>query len=163
MRLWQGFGALRTNDGRQWAGIGQLGQIGELESAIGGSAPQASFTLSGVDPSLIADALNVDNEVFNRDCNVYIQFFDVDFKPLDNPYVLWAGLMDTMRVRQNGPDECSVELTAETIFARRSLPPLGNLSSREQRRFYPGDTGLDLIPSLMSTVAIWPVISSSYP
>lgn len=158
MYLWQGFGTLRTNNGTNWQGIGQLGQISDLESAIGGNAPQAKFTLSGVDQKLIASALDQQDEIYGRDCNVYIQFFDSEFNCLDNPYVTWAGTMDQMRVRQSGPSECQVDLTAETLFARRSLPPLGNLTDREQQRFFPGDNGLTFIPSLMSKTAIWPVI-----
>lgn len=160
MRLWQGFGTLHTNDGNDWQGIGHLGQIGELESAIGGTSPQTTFTLSGVDPGLIADALNSSDEVSNQPVDVLFQYFDENFACLDNPYVLWSGLMDVMRVRQRGPDECVVEVSAEPPFARRTLPPLGNLSDREQQRFFPGDTGCSFIPSLISTAAIWPVIVS---
>jgi len=163
MRLWQGFGTLVTNDANEWSGIGQLGQIGDLESSIGGTSPRAEFTLSGVDPDIVADALAAEDEINNRDVNVYIQFFNNDYTCLDNPYVVWAGIMDNMRIRQAGPDTCTVELSAETIFSRRSLPPLGILSDREHQQFYPGDTGLAGIPSLMSKVAIWPVILPGFP
>jgi hypothetical protein len=158
MRLWQGFGTLQTLDGNAWNGIGQLGQISDLESAIGGTAPMARFVLSGVDTTLISEALNQAEEIHNRDCNVYMQFFNDDLSPLDNPYVVWAGLMDVVRIIQTGSSECRVEMSAETIFARRALPPLGNLTDREQQRFFPGDDGLKFIPSLMSKTAIWPVI-----
>jgi hypothetical protein len=158
MRLWQGFGPLHTNDGHDWQGIGQLGQIGDMESAIGGSAPQVTFTLSGVDPDIISDTVNASDEVKGRDVTVYMQFFDSDFQCLDNPYAVWAGLMDVMRIRQTGPTQCSIELSAETIFARRSLPPLGNLSDREQQRFFPGDTGCAAIPMMVQKTVIWPVI-----
>jgi hypothetical protein len=157
MRLWQGFGTLHTNDGNDWQGIGQLGQISDLESAIGGTAPQAKFVLSGVDPQILADALDQQNEIYGRNCNVYMQFFDDNFNCLDKPYVIWAGLMDTIRITQN-VDGCQVEMTAETIFARRAKPPLGMLSDREQQMFFPGDNSLAGIPALMSKTAIWPVI-----
>jgi hypothetical protein len=156
MRLWQGFGTLRTNDSNTWQGIGQLGQISDLESAIGGTAPQARFTLSGVDPTILANALDA-QEIYGRDCDVYMQFFDDSFNCLDNPYVVWAGLMDTVRITQS-VDTCQVELSAETIFARRAKPPLGMLSDREQQSFFPGDNSLAGIPALMSKTSIWPVI-----
>jgi hypothetical protein len=162
MRVWQGFGTLHTLDGNDWKGIGQLGKIGDLESSIGGSSPLSTFTLSGVDADILAAALNEDEEINNRDINVYMQFFDENFTPLDNPYVIWAGLMDRLRVKQN-VETITVELSAETIFARRALAPLGNLGDREQQQFFPGDTGLSGIPSLMSKVAIWPVILPGFP
>jgi hypothetical protein len=157
MRLWQGFGTLHTNDGNNWEGIGRLGQISDLESAIGGTAPQAKFILSGVDPTILAGALDQETEIYGRDCDVYMQFFNEDFTPLDNPYVVWSGLMDTLRITQT-VDTCQVEMTAETLFARRSKPPLGMLSDREQQQFFPGDNSLTGIPALMSKTSIWPVI-----
>lgn len=158
MRLWQGFGTLHTLDGNDWAGIGELGQIGDLESTIAGNAPQATFTLSGVNPSILAEAMNTSDEVYGRDVNVYLQFFDEGFAPLDNPYVAWAGTMDVMHVKQT-VETCTIELTAESIFFRRSLPPLGYLSDRDQRRFYPDDHGLAIMPGMVARTVLWPVIN----
>lgn len=157
MRLWQGWGTLSTLDGHDWQGIGQLGQIGDLESTIAGNAPQATFNLSGVDPAIMAHAMNTSDEVYGRDVNVYIQFFDFQFKPLDEPYVAWAGTMDVMHVKQT-VDTCVIELTAESIFFRRSSPPLGTLSDRDQRRFYPDDHGLVIMPGMVARTVLWPVI-----
>jgi hypothetical protein len=157
MRLWQGFGTLRTNDDNEWQGIGQLGRIGDLESTIAGDAPQATFTLSGVDTAILSEAMNTSDEVYGRDVNVYIQFFDENFAPLDDPYVCWAGTMDVMHVKQNA-DTCTIELTAESIFFRRASPPLGTLSDRDQQRFYPGDRGLAIMPGMVAKAVLWPVI-----
>jgi hypothetical protein len=157
MYLWQGFGTLHTTDGNAWQGIGQLGQISDLESTIAGTSPTASFRLSGVDPAILAEALNTSEEVYGRDVNVYMQFFDESFNCLDDPYVVWAGTMDVMHVKQTA-DTCVVELTAESIFFRRSLPPLGNLSDRDQRRFYPGDASLAIMPGMVARSVLWPII-----
>jgi hypothetical protein len=70
MRLWQGFGTLDTLDGHSWDGIGELGQIGDLESTLAGDAPQATFTLSGVNPAILHEAMNTSAEVYGRDVNV---------------------------------------------------------------------------------------------
>lgn len=158
MRLWQGFGTLRTNDGHDWQGIGQLGQVGDLESAIGGVAPQVTFGLSGVDSGLIADTLSASSEVYGRDVTVYLQFFDDNFQCLDNPYAVWAGTMDRMKVKQSGPATCAIELSAETLFARRALPPLGNLSHLDQQRLFPGDGGLVDVSQMVTKSVQWPVI-----
>jgi hypothetical protein len=158
MRLWQGFGTLDTLDGHSWDGIGELGQIGDLESTLAGDAPQATFTLSGVNPAILHEAMNTSAEVYGRDVNVYIQFFDENFRPLDNPYVCWAGMMDVMHVKHN-VSRCTIELTAESLFFRRSLAPLGTLSDRDQNRFYPGDTGLSVMPTMVAKSVLWPVIA----
>lgn len=161
--LWQGFGTLKTLDDNEWEGIGALGRVGDIESAIGGTAPSVTFTLSGVDPDLIADALASGDEVFGRPVKVYIQLFDDDWACTDNPYCVWSGIMDTMKVMQSGTDTCTVELNAESPFARRALAPLGNMTDREQQILFPGDKGLSLTPTLMSKQVAWPVIQPGYP
>jgi hypothetical protein len=157
MRLWQGFGTLLTLDANEWQGIGQLGRISDLESSIGGTSPSASFTLSGVDSGLVADSLSAENEIFGQNVDVFIQYFNSSWACLDEPYAVWSGIMDKVRIKQ-GPDSCEIEVSAETIFARRALPPLGNLTHLEQQMFFPGDRGLSYIPQLLSKVAIFPVI-----
>jgi hypothetical protein len=161
-RLWQGFGTLHTNDDNDWEGIGRLGKVADLEAPTGTSSPSATFVLSGVDPTLVSAALDPD-VIRNRDVFVYMQFFDEAMVPLDDPYVVWSGTMDTVNIKQSGPDLCTIEVTAEPPFIRRSFPPLGNLVDREQQMFFPGDVGLAAIPSLMSKVAIWPVIQPGFP
>lgn len=157
-RLRQGFGNLRTNDGHDWSGLGEFGQISDIESSIAGSAPQVTFALSGVDAGLISKSLDSSNEVKGRSVTVYFQFFDENFQLLDNPYAVWVGIMDVMRVKQNA-STCSIELTAETIFTNRSHPPLGTLSDRDQQRLRPGDTGLSLMPEMVSKSVTWPYIA----
>lgn len=161
-RLWQGFGTLLTNDDNEWEGIGRLGKVNDLEAPTGTSSPSASFILSGVDPTMVAAALDPD-VITNRDVFVYIQFFNEAMVPLDDPYVVYSGTMDTVNIKQSGPDLCTIEVKAEPPFVRRSYPPLGNLVDREQQMFFPGDVGLTFIPSLQSKVAIWPVILPGYP
>jgi len=157
-RLWLGLGLLSAG-GHEWSGIGELASISGLESAIGGTAPVVTFGLSGVDPSILGAALATSDEVKGRDATIFLQFFDEDAQTLDNPYAIWAGVMDVMRARSEGTETRTVELTAETLFTRRASPPWGYLSDRDQRRLFPGDRGLEEMASMANKNAEWPVFT----
>jgi hypothetical protein len=158
-RLWLGHGLLSAG-GYEWSGIGELASISGIESAIGGSAPQVTFGLSGVDPNLIGAALATSDEVKGRDAAIYLQFFDEAAQTLDNPYAVWLGVMDVMRVQADGPTTRRIELTAETLFTRRASPPWGYLSDRDQNRLFPGDRGLEEMAAMANKTVEWPVFKS---
>jgi hypothetical protein len=155
VRCWQGYGAINAG-GYSWDGIGELGAISGLESAIGAIAPQVSFQLSGVSPTLITEAMSASSEVKGRNVTVYIQFFDQAMQPLDNPYAIFCGLMDVMKVKADGPATRTIELTAEGLFSRRGVPPWGYLSASSQRALYPGDAALDMMQQMQNISTGWP-------
>ncbi|PNG27000.1 hypothetical protein [Methylocella silvestris] len=155
VRVWSGLGDLAAG-GETWSGIGELGSISNIESAIGDVAPQVTFSLSGVDPSLIAEALANSGNVKGRNVTVYLQFFDSAMQPLDCPYAIYLGLMDVMKVKADSPTQRIVELTSETLFTRRGVAPWGYLSSSSQRGLYPSDAGLDYMSAMQNVTTGWP-------
>lgn len=156
MRLWLGHGTLDAG-GHEWSGLGEFGGISGIESAIGGTAPQVTFTLSGVEPKLVTAGLSASEEVKGRDATVFLQFFDDTLQPLDAPYAVWLGTMDVMRVKAEGADRRTIEVTAETLFTRRAIPPFGFLSDRDQQRLFPGDRGLEQMPAMTNKSVQWPL------
>lgn len=156
MRVWQGFGALHTQDDEDWQGLGELGTIGGIESAIAGTSPQVTFSLSGVDPAIVAKTLASSDQVRGRDVTIYLQFFDDGWQTLDAPYALWCGVMDVMQIKAAGPTERTVSLTAETLFTRRGLSPFGYLSDADQNALHPDDRGLEHVASMATKHVIWP-------
>lgn len=156
-RIHLGFGPVRAG-GFVWQGIGEVGAIAGLEQAISGTAPQATFTLSGVSTDLIAASLAASDEVKGRDVTVFLQFYDANLARLDEPQAVYAGVMDVMSYRVSGPSLATVRLTAESLFARRSKPMWGALSDRDQKRLFPGDRGLEGIARIQNKTAYWPII-----
>lgn len=154
-RLWNGHGELFAG-GETWSGLGELGSISGIESALGGAAPVVTFGLSGVAPEIVAASLASSDEVKGRDATIFLQFFDEASQTLDDPYALWAGTMDLMRVKAEGPTSRTIELTAETLFTRRAVPPWGYLSDRDQQRLFPGDRGLEEVAAMASKSVEWP-------
>lgn len=155
VRLWQGHGPLATGS-QVWQGAAQLGSIAGLESALRGVAPVVTFTLSGVDPVLIVEAAGNPSEYKEQPVTVFLQFFDADWAPLDPPYAVFVGVMDIMKIKTTSPKERAIEVTAESIFTRRTFPAWGQLSDISQRHLYPGDRALEMIPALEYQNLMWP-------
>lgn len=163
-RWWTGTGLLVAG-GVEWLGMGQLISIDGLQSSIGMSAPETTFTLSGVDADIIAQAKAGSERVKDRRVRVYIQFFHVGqgvdadapiWGNLDAPTVVWSGKMDTIRFAADGPASRSITVTAESLWTNRNRPPYGLYTDRDQNARYPGDRGLEQVASLVSKTIRWP-------
>ncbi len=153
-RVHDGFGPLLAG-GQVWQGIGVLGAVSDIEAAVGGQAPPVTFTLSGTGDAIRYDVRNARTKVKGRAYSVSLQFFGDALRPLGNPYILYRGVMDRLVHHASDVNTWTAQLTAETLFARRGLPPFGSLTDRDQQRRYPGDTGLFMIPAMQNRRRPW--------
>lgn len=155
--IWNGIGDV-TIGGKTYNGLGQMGQIEDLEAAINGTAPEVTAVLSQVD----ADILRIcrdefDVEVKDRRMTVYFQAFrETADQPLDSPYAVYTGLMKSVEFTLGGVTERSIRLSIESLFTKRSRPPLGFYTSSDQLTRYPGDLGFEFTPNLSTKVVTWP-------
>lgn len=164
MRLWTGNGVLRTLDGNDWNGVGQWASLSGIEQAVNGEAPEATFTLSGVDADILRLARDeYEAEVRGRLVRLYIQFFGVDDpddpgnqRVLDNPYPIWAGRCLAPSFAVDAAGERSVSLAAESLFSLRSRPRYAMYTDRDQQARFPGDRGFEFAPSLVNKEVTWP-------
>lgn len=163
-RWWAGFGTLHAG-GHDWIGTGEFIGIEGLQQPIGTVAPKTTFTLSGVDATIVQMARQASDRVKDRRCTVYIQFFDLTpddagnppWTRLDNPYAIWSGRMDQLKYAADGPSQRTVTLTAESLWVNRKRPPYGFWTDRDQNARFPGDRGLEQVPDLVNKTARWPV------
>lgn len=153
--LWQGHGVLSAG-GATWSGAGELGKIEGLESPLRGTSPVVTFTISGADPYLIAEALGNPAEYRDQPVTIFLQFFDADWAPLDSPYAVFVGVMDVLKVKTSGPGTRTIEVAAESLFTRRTFPTWDKLSDSSQQRLFPGDRALEFIPALEYQNVFWP-------
>lgn len=164
MRLWRGEGSLNTRDGHAWAGLGALGNVTGIEQAVNGEAPEAVFTLSGVDQEVVTKARDeLKTEVLGRRSFVYLQFFgepDADDpdnqRTLDLPYPIWCGRMLTPAFTYGQDGERSIAISAESMFSLRSRPRHALYTDRDQQRRFLGDRGFEFVGNLVSKVVTWP-------
>lgn len=135
-RAWQGFGDIEAG-GETWRGAGELGTITGLEAAIGATAPQVVFGMSGLTPELVNAMLNASDEARDRAVRVYLQVFNQEtWAPLDSPVLIFFGTMDQLRGELRGVSQSKIEVTAETVWVRRGTAPWAWLSDRDQKRLW---------------------------
>lgn len=169
VRLWQGNGPLVTNDGNEWLAIGNFGEMDGIEQAVNGEAPEATFTLSGIDADIMRLARDeFAAEVRGRQVRVYLQFFGVDDpddpdnqRCLDNPYPIWSGRMlrpsfDFDSGDAQNPASRSVSVSAESLFSLRSRPRWATYTDRDQQHRFDGDKGFQFVGTLANKVVTWP-------
>lgn len=158
-RFWTGFGTLRTLDGAEWLGTQGLGSLGEITGSMNGTAPEQTFTLSGVDADFVASAQASKAEYYGRLCFVYFQFFDAAWQPLDNPVAFWWGRMYGLTAGQATAEDGftrTITLSAETFFANRRRPRNGYYTDRDQQARFPGDRGCERVLGIQSKNIIFP-------
>lgn len=153
--LWDGHRTLDTLDGKTWEAARQLGSIDGLEEEDDNlQSSEMKFTLSGVDAELLQSAVAVDRSLYiGRLAFVWLQFFDADWQPLDNPVAYKCRIIDGIEVSHSvsddGPEERSLSLTAQNMFYGRSTPPASNYSPRDQQFRSPGDRGLEFVSDVV--------------
>lgn len=164
VRVWTGFGTLATSDGHQWSGLGQLASVSGIEQAVNGQAPQAVFTLSGIDAQTMRLARDeYEAEVKNRIVTVLIQFFGVDDpedpdnqRVLDAPFPLWSGRCLAPVFTLTAEGERTVAIEAESLFSLRSRPQYAMYTDADQQHRFPGDRGFEFVGGLVNKTVTWP-------
>lgn len=169
MRVWQGGGQLTTNDGSQWMSVGSFGGMSGIEQAVNGQAPEATFTLSGIDETILGLALDdFEGEVRGRRVTVLLQFFGVEDaadpgnqRCLDLPVPVWSGRMLRPSFTIDPGDAiraATMEFTvsAESIFSLRSRPRWATYTDRDQQARFEGDKGFQFVSTLQNKVVTWP-------
>lgn len=162
-RWWMGFGDLNAG-GHIWQGTGEMIQIDGLDQPIGTVAPKTTFTLSGVDSTIVTLARQSSDRVKDRQARVFIQFFEIapggdqmPWAPLDAPYAIRSMIMDQMSYGAQGPSQRRVTLTAESLWTGRRRPAYGFFTDRDQNSRFPGDRGLEQVVNLVQKTIRWPV------
>lgn len=162
IRVWNGNGRLSAG-GFTWDGLRGMGQIDGLEQAINGSAPQATFTLSGVDPNVLSKEQGDPFDYINRPVLVYLQFFNEDWTLLDSPYAIGGWTMQVVQETYGWNEtlkawESLIGITAESWFAGRGRPPFGFYSDRDQQLRFAGDLGCQYMATMQNYTVRWPLL-----
>jgi len=164
-RVWQGVGTLRTDDGREWTGMGVLGSISPLEAGADLSASPFTVGLrnaaEGVETDFAAFNAAVAAErrrdVYGRRIRVYLQVLDIDTgAPVGEPIAEAVGMMSHISTARVGPSEVSITVHCEGLFAEGHKPPHGRYTDADQRARYPGDPSLEFIAANADRNLTWP-------
>jgi hypothetical protein len=156
---WTGYGTLDL-DGETWIGKGDLVSFGGIPFNADDVASPISITLSGVEPTFVAAARGMP-PVRGGAQQIWLQFFDAaTLQPLDDRLLIADRVMDVMRWSGSGPNQRTVSVTSEDVWADRQTAEYGNWSNADQTALFPDDRGLEFVAELVPGRRVtWPDFS----
>lgn len=145
-----------TTGGHSWFGIRKLGGIEGLEGSGDLAAAQIRVTVSGVDSRFLATAISADrDEYIGRQANVFLQFFDDDHQPLEDPIARVSYIIDGIEISRvpmdGGGTRRTISVTATNMFYGRGIPRASRFTNVDQQQRYRGDRGLSYLSDLIDT------------
>ena len=137
-RWWSGPYELHTLDGAVWKGAGNLISLDNVSPANGTIAANATVTLSGVDEDVVAQAVDDIDDIVERDCVAYVQFFGDGavagrYQCLGLPIAIGGWVSDQPTFTRSRDGKRTISLSLESYFVGRSRSPASFYSDTEQR------------------------------
>jgi hypothetical protein len=144
VRMCNAFNTFPWN-GHDWIAMGNLGHIDVIREGAELQMVGLEMSLSGVNPSLVAAALQENYQ--GRAARVWFAPLDPDtYVPLADPVGPFQYRMDSSGlVSGKNP---SVTLTAESPFADYDRPRIRRWTDEDQQAVHPGDTFFSRVPSM---------------
>jgi hypothetical protein len=151
LRLWTGNVPLMWNS-QIFTGAGIMLSFSEITETQQIEANGVQFVLSGISSTIISLALT--EEYQGRPIKLYLSALDENGELIGEPYTIYEGLMDVMEIQDNG-ETSAVTLNTENQMVILEAIKIFRYTPEEQKRRYPGDKGLDFVPSLQDKEIIW--------
>lgn len=137
--------------GETYKGVGNLGSIAPIKEGTLPRSYGAQFTISGVDPALVA---TVQTEHYRgRDIRVYVGFLDSDHKVIGTPIQEWRGRMDYCDISIGA--SAAITLNAESRLADCDRARTRRYTHEDQQDLYPGDLGFEFVAAMVSKEIVW--------
>lgn len=150
LNLWTGYRNI-TVVGDIFVGAGELGSVTPTVESESLKAHGLSFSLSGIDSSIIATALLEPYQ--DRPCTLWLGFMDSDNAYIDRVQ-LFKGRMDTMNIQEEGTVS-NISVAAENVLIGLERSNERRFTSEDQKLTYPSDTGFDQVPALQLKEIAW--------
>ena len=141
--------------GHTWTGTGAMGAVSAIEEGTTVEAKGITVSLSGIDPTLLAESLN-DIKLGAR-ARLYLGIFTLEPLGLvDTPTCIFSGVVDQPTIALDPENEkYTITLAIESQLIRLQKASNRLLSPADQRALYPDDSGLDQTPMLAWNALIW--------
>ncbi len=142
--VWLGIGSLVVTDPvtlvqTTYLGVGTLGKLSAIEEGVTVEARGINLTLSGIDPSLLAESMGEINLASRA--KVYLAFLSSAGQLVDNPICIFSGIMDAPQIDMD-TKTASISIDVENKMVDLNRSRGGRLTDQDQRARYPNDNGL---------------------
>ena len=153
---WGGVGDLNW-DGQTWLGIGNLGEIGTIQSDIKGSIPSLELSLNHIDGDVLASARN--QTFMGRRGRVWIGVFDENINLISNPALFFAGEISNLTITDGEDPSISVVIDSRLTLLKRVRPtyrtPEAHLQQLAKQGIDIRDRFFEFVPSLLNKTVYW--------
>lgn len=151
VRVWSKTGTLQY-DGHAWQGLGVLGKVSPVGTTRSLMIREVKFELAGV-PQAALDFL--DANVRNRIAALWMAGVLPRQKIVGDPFQIQEARLDYQTYAVDDDGRAKIALIGQVGFFTLERAVDIAWSTEEQIKLYPGDTGLDLVPSLANKDILW--------
>lgn len=138
--------------GNTYLSIGKFANLSEYPETADLTSASLTFTLSGVDSSLMSTVLT--EKYHNRNAKLYIGWLNSANALIDTPYLLWEGFMDSMQI-QSDANVASISLVCESRLLLLGKVAGWMYTDVHQKQFKTGDNFFNLVASLANKTISW--------
>lgn len=153
-RLWTGVGdiAFEAGSGSEtFTGAGDLATVSAVEETNDIESSNASFSLSGINSSLISLALSENYQ--GKDATLYLGLLSSGAVIAD-PYILFRGKMDTMDIVDSG-ETASIQVKAQNRLVALQKAKPRRFTQEDQKLVDSTDIGLAFVNDLQDKTITW--------
>lgn len=150
-RYWNGSGVLNY-DGKDWLGCGAITAIQGLESDTEPTVSEVRLIVSGIDAEAIS---YLQSDLKGQTATIYDAIMGEDERVIDDLIVADVIDLDTAEAVAAEDGTFTVIVSGQSGFWQLEKASDLTWSPDRQKSLFPGDTGLDLLPSLEDKVVSW--------
>lgn len=151
VRVWTGLGSVVWN-GQSYAGLGTLLGVGAFEETDKVQATGTSVTLSGVDPGLVAAA--IDEARQGLPGRILFALLTEEREIIADPVLAFAGRLDVPSI-DDGAQACTVTITYESRLIDLTRAREWRYTHESQQVLHPGDRGFEYVAAIQEQDIQW--------
>jgi hypothetical protein len=96
----------------------------------------------------------VSEPIQGQRAQLWLGFLDENFALITDPVLIFDGRMDTLEITDGGPTAV-ISLAVENRLRDLERPRLRRYTDADQQSRYPGDRGLEYVPSVQNLDIPW--------
>lgn len=156
MRLSTWEGSLQAL-GYEWAYLPGVMGISGVQQAENIEYPAIDVSLALPDPSILALAVGSEKTYRGRLFRLYMAIMDDELRLVDDPQLLYVGVMDQVQMStgDGGEDKGALTMRCEQPGKDSRNAMSQRLTNQQQSKKYPGDTGLSRMAELAGGPQTW--------
>lgn len=150
-RLWTGVHEI-TALGQSWQGVGHLASLSPIKETTDVYAAGIVVGLSGLDATRVSEILQ--SVELGLGGTVYLGFLNNAGALVDDPEILFQGLMDVPQIEDDGTS-ATITISYESRLRDGERPRPWRYTPESQKKFYPDDEGYEFISALVEWNGTW--------